>query len=234
MWSKTLREELVNALVDYKFLLSRGYNQKASLDIVTSRYQLSRVERMLLFRCIHSELDVSEILSKKLPPNNISGHKVVIDGFNTLLTIVSVLEGDEVFLCDDDFIRDLRSVRVKEFELSIISSAAQMLRNYLNSLRPSEIIIILDRQVSKSGELRASISGLIPEARVVLANKADITTLSEGGVTSSSDYIILKKAAKVVDLAGHIVMMEYRDRVINLKEILSREIKNLNLININY
>ncbi|MEM0453408.1 MAG: DUF434 domain-containing protein [Sulfolobales archaeon] len=215
-----LRDELIKALEDYKYLLTRGYNQKPSLDLVTSRYRLSKPERMLLFRCIHSDSDVVEVYNKTVTPSQICSQRLVIDGFNTLLTITSVLEGDYVYLCDDGFVRDLRSSKIKDFEIEGIKASATTLMRYLKLLKPSDTVLILDKQVSKSGELKNGLSEILTNIKVLLASKADITVLTEEGVISSSDFLILKKASKVFDMAGYIIMNEFRHRIIDLNKIL--------------
>jgi len=220
--SLKLRDEVLNAILDYKYLLNRGYNQKTSLDLVTSRYMLSRTERMLLFRCVHSDVDASEICRKLLTPSEVSNYKMVIDGFNTLLTVTSVLEGDDVYLCDDCFVRDLRSTKFKDFGLEIIKESAQKLINYINILKPIDSIIILDKQVSKSGELKKILTELLGHINIVLASKADIAVLSEGGVIASSDFVILKKASRIFDIAGYIISKEFKDKILDLREVIKK------------
>ncbi len=217
-----LRDEVFKAVLDYKYLLNRGYNQKPSLDIVTSHYRLSKFERMILFRCVHSDSDVVEVSKKVVNPSEISKHKLVVDGFNTLLTITSVLEGDYVFLCDDSFIRDLRSAKVKEFEVASIKDSASMLMKHMNALNPLDVVVVLDKQVSKSGELKNELSEILRSSKILLASKADIAVLAEEGVAASSDFIILKRASKLFDVAGYVIMREFRDRVINIMEVGSK------------
>ncbi len=217
--SRVLRDEIINALLDYKYLLNRGYNQKPSLDLVTSHYRLSKWERMVLFRCVHSDRDSSEVCRKKVDPSEICRDRLVIDGFNTLLTIASAIEDDLVYLCDDCFVRDLRSVKFKSFGVDGIKSSALKLMEYVRTLSPLEVTIILDKQVSRSGELRSELSEVMHGAEIVLASKADITVLAQGGIVASSDFVILKRANKVFDMAGYVIMKEFKDKVINISGI---------------
>ncbi|MCQ4344747.1 MAG: DUF434 domain-containing protein, partial [Sulfolobaceae archaeon] len=61
---RQLSPQLRPAYEDYKYLLDRGYNRKPALDLVSARYGLSGEERLLLYRCVHSEAELREILSK--------------------------------------------------------------------------------------------------------------------------------------------------------------------------
>jgi len=96
--------KLVSAAVDFFYLLERGYGRKASLDMVTSRWGLSKLERAALYRCVFDSKTSAERISKMLarPPE-----KLAIDGFNVLSTIQSALIGDSLLLAVDGFIRDL-------------------------------------------------------------------------------------------------------------------------------
>ena len=97
-----LRNEIREAYIDYKYLLNRNYSRKLALDIVTARYNLSKLERLLLYRCVHSNSEIENINSK------ISNQKeIIIDGYNIALTLISAMNGEEIYLCDDGFIRDL-------------------------------------------------------------------------------------------------------------------------------
>lgn len=224
-----LRSDVINALVDYKYLLNRGYPQKPSLDFVTSRYGLSNVERVLLLRCIHSDLDVTEISRKMIPESEVGNYELVIDGFNVLITLASVIEGDYVYLCDDGIVRDLRSSKFKDVSIEILKEALNKLVKYVNFLGPRQTIIVLDKNVSRSGELRNSIKDVFNNAKVVLASKADIAVISTDALTSSSDFVILKKVSRIFDIAGYIIMNEFKDRMIDINELIREGLKNLNL-----
>ncbi|MFN3268109.1 MAG: DUF434 domain-containing protein, partial [Zestosphaera sp.] len=124
-----IREEVVEASRDYKYLLSRGYKQKVVLDLVTSRYGLSSIERTLLLRCVHSSRDVEAIRSKRV--DDVKQYPLIIDGYNVLLTLHTVIEDMEVFLCDDGFVRDLRKSYRKGIDLRILEDTVDLLKKEL-------------------------------------------------------------------------------------------------------
>lgn len=110
------REQLREAILDYRYLLDRGYGSKASLDLVTGRYGLTREERLLLFRCIHPWSRAEEIRNKmgiKEP--------IILDGFNIGITLINAWDGEQLFLCDDGFVRDL-SVGRKKGDSRLVSA----------------------------------------------------------------------------------------------------------------
>ena len=220
-----LRSEVIEAAKDYRYLLDRGYGQKVSLDLVTSRYLLTREERALLLRCIHRTSDYLSIRDKLI--NDLKGYDLVIDGYNTILTVVSALEGRHLYLCDDCIVRDLRSSYVKDFTTKLINTAIAIIRDYLSMLKPSSVTIILDRNVSWSGKHAEIIKSLMPSANVRLARKADIEVIGSTSVVSSSDFVILERVKYVYDLAGNIVLKNFPNNIIRIDELVCKEPCNL-------
>ncbi|MEM0025969.1 MAG: DUF434 domain-containing protein [Zestosphaera sp.] len=214
-----VREEVVEASRDYKYLLSRGYKQRVVLDLVTSRYSLSSVERTLLLRCVHSRQDVEAIRSKYV--SSVVHYPLIVDGYNVLLTLHTVMEGMDVFLCDDGFVRDLRKSYRKGIELKMLEDAIELLKKELLELTPSSVTIVLDKNVSYSGHHADTIRNFTRDlAEVVLADKADMRVIGGDGVIASSDYVIISRARRIYDLAGEIIKKYFRDKVIDLASLI--------------
>jgi hypothetical protein len=187
------RQQLIAAYEDYKYLINRGYNRKPALDLVTARYNLTSKERLLLYRCIHTDSEVLNIKSKSV--NN--PDKIVLDGYNLGVTLLSLMYNDEVFLCDDGFFRDLGLGKRKENPE--IFDALLILSEYIiTKLNLTKFEIILDSQISFSGELSKQLRerGLTvrtekrPDAELILSRE----------VIASNDFVILSKAFKVFNL----------------------------------
>jgi hypothetical protein len=181
---------LKEAAYDYKYLLNRGYTSKSSLDLISGRYKLNREERTLLYRCVHSDSDVEKVRKKvelKEP--------LIIDGYNVGLTVLSVLEKDQVFLCDDGFIRDMNAGSKKSSPRII--DALLLLSSYLKE-KGVDFIVILDSQISKSGELKRTLAGERVTVRVV--ERADKEVIISSGTAVTSDFVVLMKASRVYDV----------------------------------
>lgn len=216
---RTVREEVVEASRDYKYLLDRGYKQKVVLDLVTSRYGLSSVERALLLRCVHSSQDVEAIRGKRV--ESVTHYPLIIDGYNVLLTIHSVLEGIEVFLCDDGFVRDLRKSYRKGIELRMLENATELLKKELQELGPSSVTIVLDKNVSYSAHHADTIRNLVKNsAEIILADKADMRVIGGSGIIASSDYVVISRARRIYDLAGEIIKKNFKDKIIDLASLI--------------
>jgi hypothetical protein len=197
-----LRTEVREAIRDYRYLLDRGYPQKASLDFVSSRYGLERDERALLLRCVHRSSDAIAVRSKTV--RVVAGESLVIDGYNVVLTVASAIEGRQLFLCDDGFVRDLRSSYIKDFNSSSIVLSLELVAKSLRDLKPAEVLIVLDKNVSwssKHAEFIRERYGL----ETILVARADVEVIGSGRVVCSSDFVILTRATKVFDLAQYVI-----------------------------
>ncbi len=223
-----IKLEVCEAAKDYKYLLNRGYSQKASLDLITSRYVLSSSERVLLLRCVHSDEDVAKVKSKHV--SSIENSRVVVDGYNALLTIISALEGRELYVCDDGIVRDLRKSFSRGFTDEQIMESFKILYNEVMSLKPRFIKLVLDKNVSwsaKHAELIKSLITRVPQQNhvditVVLATKADVTVIAEKDIVASSDYVILMNANKVFDIAGYIVKRKFPNLLVDIQRCFTK------------
>jgi len=184
------------AYEDYKYLLNRGYNRKSSLDLVTARYNLSKKERLLLYRCTHSDEEIKQIKSKIAP----NPKRILVDGYNIGITMLSLIYEDEIFLCDDGFYRDLGLGKRKNDPE--IFDALVLISEHLVELG-KDFVIFLDSQISKSGELakRLREKGI----KVEVVRKTDKMLLAEREVIASNDFVILSKAEKIYDVLRDII-----------------------------
>ena len=217
---RKLEERVIDAIKDYKYLLNRGYPQKASLDFVVSRYALSREWRSLLLRCVHRDEDVRSI-KNKIRKSISFEDRLIVDGYNTILTLVSAIECRTLYLCDDGIIRDLRSAYVKDFATPLVFRAIKLLNDELARLNVRNVAVILDSNVSWSARHAEVIRQLIRNAEVKLAKKADIQVISMDGVVSSSDYLILKKARAIYDIAGKIILKNFKHKVEDINKYIT-------------
>lgn len=193
MLSKT---KLREAYIDYKYLLNRGYNRKPALDLVTSRYTLNQKERLLLYRCTHSDKEIENVKAKIKLCNN-----VIIDGFNVAITILNALDNDEAFICDDGFVRDLGVGKKKDDNR--LTDILILFSEFCLNLGISNYSIFLDSQISHSAEIAKKL--LARGINAKLAKRTDKQILISGDENStivSNDFVILEKAKKVYDLIG--------------------------------
>jgi hypothetical protein len=207
---------IVEAARDYKYLLNRGYPASSSLNIVVTRYRMSRVERSLLLRCVHRDEYVAKVLRSVVSRDTISGSNLLIDLLNVSTTLIAFLEGECLYKCDDGIIRDLGGSRYWRGRRERALEAIDLIRDHLIAVKPVKIYLVLDRLAPMSGEILKNAEKIFRESGFnlegILADKADkkIIELSRGledliGVVATSDSLILEKADQIYDLAGEII-----------------------------
>ncbi len=207
---------IVEAARDYKYLLNRGYPASSSLNIVVSRYQMSRLERSLLLRCVHRDEYVAKVLRSVVSRETILGSNLLIDLLNVSTTLIAFLEGECLYRCDDGIIRDLGGSRYWRGRRERVLEAINLVREHLITVKPAKIYLVLDRLAPMSGEILKNAEKIFRESGFnvegILADRADkkIIELSRAlenlmGVVATSDSLILEKANQIYDLAGEII-----------------------------
>ncbi|WP_369609897.1 DUF434 domain-containing protein [Sulfurisphaera javensis] len=191
-----LSQQLLMAYEDYKYLLNRGYNRKTSLDLITGRYNLNKKERLLLYRCTHSDEEIKSVKEKIITSSN----QIVIDGYNLAITLLSAIYNDEIFLCDDGFYRDLGLGKRKND--NEIIDALLLISEFLSN-KELDFMIFLDSQISKSGEIAKILRERNIKAKVV--NKVDKELIMQESTVSSNDFLVLSKAKRIYDVLGEII-----------------------------
>jgi len=222
--NSTIREDIViEAVKDYKYLLNRGYPRTLALNTVTTRYMLNKRERLLLYRTIHTDKQVQRIINKLINVESIDKFPLIIDGYNVILTIKAALMCDYVYESDDTFVRDLLSVHGAVKYDTYFNESLNLLIRTIKELNVPYVLIVLDKQVSKSGELARNIRSLLEKygvngnAETMRKNDVFIISKAKEYVVCSSDVVILLKAEKVFDLAGFIIRKYMPNKVIRLK-----------------
>ncbi|MCS7105341.1 MAG: DUF434 domain-containing protein [Thermofilaceae archaeon] len=222
--------ELLEACADFFFLLERGYNRKVALDLVTARWNLSKLERLALYRGVFDSATSKKRVAKILRS---SPDRLTVDGFNVLSTISSALIGDTLLLATDGFVRDLAAtIRKVEVSRGLISSLVLML-SFLSHLRVREVIIVFDAQVSRSGELVKIVNSLLPSyiqvGEAFTSKQADSSLLSLGKryTLATSDSVLIDKTLSVFDLGGELCWQIRGEKIINLKQLVELKVRKL-------
>jgi hypothetical protein len=147
-------------------------------------------------------------MTKVLRLNNLRGLVVFVDGYNTTITTQSLLAGYPVYLCDDGFLRDTRGFFRSERASAVTVCAFSEILDLLVNARPSRVEVLLDQQISRSGELASEVRGLMAkrdlpgDARCV--RDVDHRLKVCGTIIATSDGNVIDAASSVIDLPGEI------------------------------
>lgn len=187
--------KLARAAIDYHWLLDRGYAGSGALKLVGDRHQLTRDERMILFRgVVSSELSRSRAGLIELEAG---GRVLFVDGYNQALTVMHYLTGRPLFLCTDGLLRDAGAAHGRTGEL--FGRAAASLADFIARQAPLALTLCLDSPVSGSAGHAALFRSLFAErgveAEVRLDRSADwalkaapsssLVATSDGGIADA-------------------------------------------------
>jgi len=216
-----MSNKLRNAVHDLRYLLDRGYPRGSAVTFVANHYRLALEQRHLLARCIFSRGEITIHKSKMIASNKVKGKHLGIDGYNTLITLESILTGRQVVRCDDGYIRDLRALFGKYKPSRATDRAFAELLSVLRRVRPKEVVVLFDKQVSRSGEL----AGTVRRGLKKFSLRGD--SWAVGGVdfklrafdvVASSDRAIIERAKAVWDIPADVVAKK-AIKVLDLTEL---------------
>src|SRR5574337_1823819 len=102
-------DNLRKAAADIRYLLEKGYPQKGTVRFVCAHYRLDAEAMYLLLRTVVAREGAEKRRAKFLPCNKIEGNYIVVDGYNIIIGMESILE-KKAYLCDDGVIRDIKGI----------------------------------------------------------------------------------------------------------------------------
>ena len=197
-----------DAAIDIRHLLNRGYPQQGAVKFVCDHYRLNEENRHMLLRTVVSGKISEKRKMKFLPCDAIKGNNLVIDGYNIIIGMESILE-KKAFLCDDGVIRDIKGT-FRNFRISgITEKAIEMIMRFLKDENPANVYFLLDSQISKSGLLSEMLRekmgyyGLKGYAKT--SKHVDYDLKISKDIIVSSDGVIIDKAGRVVNFLPCIV-----------------------------
>jgi hypothetical protein len=200
---------LEDAEDDLRYLLNRGYPQKGALNFVSGHYLLDQEERNYLARKVSSDQTAKKRRVKLLVFKDLKNQFILVDGYNVLITLESVLHHPETILkSDDGVLRDTKAVFGKYRPHRDTLSVLNTLMNFLKEAHPKELHFFYDSPVSRSGELAHLTRAVLRKHhlpgdattspyvdRELIKNRAK-------KVIATSDGPLMDKVERVVDLPG--------------------------------
>lgn len=202
-----------SAADDIRYLLDRGYPQKSAVGFVCAHYRLDVKARYLLSRTVLSHEVCEKRKAKFLPCGRIEGSSIVIDGYNIIIGMESILEKN-AYLCDDGVIRDIKGAFRKFKVSSKTEEAVGLILEFLKKMKPENIVFLLDAQISKSGMLARMLReklgevGLKGDARTSRHVDHDLKNCRD--IVASGDGVIIDDAEKVVNFLRCMVERDRR------------------------
>lgn len=202
------------AFYEYMFLLARGYPADQASLLVSRRHALTRRQEILLRRCVHTPSLDEAIRGKLVGAEEARARGVVVDGYNQLLGLYALYTGEPLLRCMDGLVRDAMLAGPSAVARRMESLAA-LLAAVLDSLSPKRVLVVLDSQPSRSGELAAALRRRGLEAVAVRnADKHVIEEARRGLVAASSDVVVAMEAPRLFDLVAYAARLSHLERAV--------------------
>jgi hypothetical protein len=175
----------------------------SSLKLVGDRHGLTARQRLAVSRAACSDQSRERRRRHLVPVETVEGGKVIIDGFNLIITVEAALSGGLLLLCRDNCIRDLSSVHGSYRSIEETEPAIHLVGEVLTSLEPSAVVWLLDRPISNSGRLALKIREIASERawpwRVEIVFNPDSMITSSASNAITSDSFVLDKVQRWVN-----------------------------------
>jgi hypothetical protein len=207
---KLLKEKLLKPARDIRSILRWGYPKFATIRFVADHFQLSLQERHILTRVIMPPDRIVSRVNKKVICKGIKDRDLLLDGYNVLLSVDSILKEEPMWFCDDGYLRDTRYYFSKAKQAEDIEEALNAVLKFLSEADPKSVIFLLDAQISKSGELAGFIRHKMKDYRISgearTSKIADFELKKEGGnsekkiVLATSDGIVIDSVLEVLHI----------------------------------
>lgn len=202
--SEAIQQKLKEAVIDMHYLLTRGYAEKSSLQLVGNKHQLNVRQQQAVQGMSASEQQIEQRKAHEIPFDNLDAKTIIIDGFNLLIILESALSGAYVFKGLDDAYRDLSGVhgtykRVQQTERALLL-VGHLLKNH-------KVIWIFDKPVSNSGRLKTMLRETAEQNgfnwEIILDKNPDKILAESEHVVVSSDAWVLDRAERWLNLGAY-------------------------------
>lgn len=204
--SKKLQLKFKEAIKDMFYLLSRGYGEKSSLQLVGNKYRLNVRQQQAIQGMSASQQQMEIRQANEIFLQQLHSETLIIDGFNLLIILESALSGAYLFKGLDGAYRDLSGVhgtykRVQQTE-NAIYLVGETLKNH-------KVIWVFDQPVSNSGRLKTMLREIAEQKGyhwdIILDHNPDKMLAQSEYIVVSSDAWILDRAARWLNLASFLI-----------------------------
>jgi len=213
-WLPVLRK----AVADLSYLLTRGYSDAAALKLVGDHYQLHTRHRIALSRAACSDDAMARRKAHEAAARDIRGWRLVIDGYNVLISVESALSGGVLIRGRDGCIRDIAGIHGSYRKVAETLPALQLIGETLSRLGAAECTWYLDAPVSNSGKLaslmREQAVGHGWPWTIEVEQNPDRILEASPEIVVTSDSIILNRAQRWVNLMPLVItQLDHADLV---------------------
>jgi hypothetical protein len=199
---------LRKAAEDVRYLVNRGYPKESAIRFVSDHHRLPEEQRFVLSRVVVAAETAQLRRIKAVPAEALHGQEILVDGYNVLITVESLIGGRPVYMCDDGFLRDTQGIFRSYRTSDLTVSAIQEILIFIARPSPASILILLDQQISMSGRLAGLMREMMAKIRLPgtakTARDVDRQLKSSRAIVATADGNVIDAAARVIDLPWEI------------------------------
>ena len=202
--------------------MERGYAEKSALALVGNRHRLNARQQKAVLNMSAAFTKAEARKKRSLQITELRNETLVLDGFNVLILLESLLSGAYIFRGRDGFYRDLSSVHGTYKKVQQTAGALDIVAELHKNAGPAKLCWLFDKPVSNSGRLKkmtedlAEAHGLNWEAELVY--NVDRELINRNLITISSDAWVLDHVDRNFNLIGYVIEKEegMRDSVFDV------------------
>jgi hypothetical protein len=202
-------DKLKSAVQDIQYLLSRGYAEKASSELVGNRYRLKTRQIQSVRSASASDIQIQNRKTKQLDISELENTTIYLDGFNVLILLESLLSEAYIFEGVDGCFRDLSEVHGTYKKVNQTFAAIELIAKFYHTSKAEKVIWIFDKPVSNSGKIKQMIMDFALENNlnweVDLEFNPDKFLSENAEIVVSSDAWILDNCKKWFNLIQYLI-----------------------------
>jgi hypothetical protein len=209
LFGKKWQPVFVEAIQDVSFLLTRGYGEKSSIQLVGNRYRMNTRQQKALLRMSAPKNSIFTRKQKAVPKEAIKKQNILIDGFNLLILLENALSHAYIFKSQDDAYRDISGVHGSYKRVAQTEKAIILVGDILQELKVKSVHWYFDSPISNSGRLKTILFEIAEKHefdwQVTLVHNPDLVLAKSEDIIISSDAWILDECKQWFNLAALII-----------------------------
>ena len=200
------------AVQDMQYLLTKGYAEKASSELVGNRYRLKTRQIQALRGASASDIQIHDRKLKQLSTSDLKDKTIYLDGFNVLILLESLLSEAYIFEGVDGCFRDLSGVHGTYKRVNQTLKAIELIAEFFQKNLVQKLVWVFDQPVSNSGRIKQIILDFALENKLnweaELQYNPDKFLAESSEIIISSDAWILDHCKEWFNLIEYLIQEE--------------------------
>ncbi|WP_075342364.1 DUF434 domain-containing protein [Tenacibaculum agarivorans] len=209
-----MQRKLKEAVSDMSFLLERGYGEFSSCELVGNRYKLNKRQQQAIKGMSAAASAVKNRKVKQILKENLIGKEIIIDGFNQIILLESILSNAYVFQGKDGAYRDLSSLHGTYKSVHQTEEAIRLIGDFFQKYKVKKVTWIFDQPVSNSERMKTKLLSIAEEFKynweVILENNPDKVIANSESIAVTSDAWILDRVEVWFNLIQELLPKDYQ------------------------